>query len=246
MPRSLFPPTTIDDALPIARAIQEHNAGQPMRRVTIFDKLGRKPDSSTSRAMVTASAGYGLTKGNYTSEWIELTDAGKSVLQKNGAEAKVEAVLSVGVFQSFFANYKGASLPSQESATDYLEGQGLTREQAAKCLEVMLRDGREVGLIQEMSGKERIVSRDHALEAVRTRSSDRVAPGGDQVRPLSPATETIREPQVQVPAGGACNPALPTLHIDIQVHIAADAKPEQIEKVFESMARHLFGRTAEA
>lgn len=37
----------------------------------------------------------------------------------------------------------------------------------------------------------------------------------------------------------------PTLHIDFQVHIAADAPPEQIDKIFESMAKHLYGKVAE-
>lgn len=37
----------------------------------------------------------------------------------------------------------------------------------------------------------------------------------------------------------------PTLHIDFQVHIAADAPPEQIDKIFESMAKHLYGKAAE-
>lgn len=32
----------------------------------------------------------------------------------------------------------------------------------------------------------------------------------------------------------------PSLHIDIQVHISPEATPEQIDKIFESMARHLY------
>lgn len=40
-------------------------------------------------------------------------------------------------------------------------------------------------------------------------------------------------------------PAAPTLHIDIQVHIAADAPESQIDQIFESMAKHLYGKTAE-
>lgn len=31
----------------------------------------------------------------------------------------------------------------------------------------------------------------------------------------------------------------PKLHIDIQIHISPDSSPEQIEKIFESMAKHL-------
>ncbi len=37
----------------------------------------------------------------------------------------------------------------------------------------------------------------------------------------------------------------PTLHIDFQVHIAADAPPEQIDQIFESMAKHLYGKVTE-
>jgi hypothetical protein len=34
----------------------------------------------------------------------------------------------------------------------------------------------------------------------------------------------------------------PDLHIDVQIHISADASTEQIEAVFASMARHLYER----
>jgi hypothetical protein len=33
----------------------------------------------------------------------------------------------------------------------------------------------------------------------------------------------------------------PSLHIDIQVHISPEASLDQIDKIFESMARHLYG-----
>jgi hypothetical protein len=36
----------------------------------------------------------------------------------------------------------------------------------------------------------------------------------------------------------------PTLHIDIQVHISADAAPDQIDQIFASMAKHLYGKTS--
>ena len=39
--------------------------------------------------------------------------------------------------------------------------------------------------------------------------------------------------------------AAPALHIDVQVHISADASETQIDKIFESMAKHLYGKTAE-
>ncbi len=36
--------------------------------------------------------------------------------------------------------------------------------------------------------------------------------------------------------------ALPGVHIDVQIHVAADAKPEQIDQIFASLAKHLYQR----
>lgn len=39
--------------------------------------------------------------------------------------------------------------------------------------------------------------------------------------------------------GGARRGFSPKLHVDIQIHISPDSSPEQIDKIFESMAKHL-------
>ncbi len=46
-------------------------------------------------------------------------------------------------------------------------------------------------------------------------------------------------PQVHEPVQGQYGPAL---HIDIQIHISAESTPQQIDKIFESMAKNLYGR----
>ena len=38
----------------------------------------------------------------------------------------------------------------------------------------------------------------------------------------------------------------PTLHIDIQIHVSPEASAEQIDKIFESMAKHIYGPQAKA
>lgn len=35
----------------------------------------------------------------------------------------------------------------------------------------------------------------------------------------------------------------PSLHVDVQVHISPDASPDQIDQIFASMAKHIYGRT---
>jgi hypothetical protein len=32
----------------------------------------------------------------------------------------------------------------------------------------------------------------------------------------------------------------PAIHINLQIHISADASPEQIDQVFASMAKHVY------
>src|SRR4051794_7193771 len=62
----LFPAVPFEEALTIANAIQKHAAGQKVRRLTLFDSLGKSPDSGASRQLITNSNKYGLTKGSYT------------------------------------------------------------------------------------------------------------------------------------------------------------------------------------
>jgi hypothetical protein len=35
--------------------------------------------------------------------------------------------------------------------------------------------------------------------------------------------------------------AFPSIHLDIQIHISSDAKPEQIDQIFLSMSKYLYG-----
>lgn len=54
------------------------------------------------------------------------------------------------------------------------------------------------------------------------------------VHVTDPSHEQDAKPQLQ--------PDGPVLHLDIQIHIPADAKLEQIDQIFASMAKHLYGR----
>jgi hypothetical protein len=69
----------------------------------------------------------------------------------------------------------------------------------------------------------------------------------------SPSTSTetaIQTGPLHIPAAAA-SPSAPSLphskggpavHIDIQVHISPESTVEQIDKIFEAMAKHLYGR----
>lgn len=74
-----FPSTSFGEALFLANAIQEHGSGQKIRRLTLFEALGRAPDSGPSRKLITSSGQYGITIiGSYNAEYFELTPVGLS------------------------------------------------------------------------------------------------------------------------------------------------------------------------
>ena len=63
----------------------------------------------------------------------------------------------------------------------------------------------------------------------------------DPVESSTPATEPdSNDDQSKSPQ--ADQPFSPELNINIQVHISSDATAEQIDKIFESMAKHLFNQ----
>jgi Family of unknown function (DUF5343) len=65
--------------------------------------------------------------------------------------------------------------------------------------------------------------------------------------PVSASTETFETSALHQPVGVSApsrtqgRGASPNLHIDVQVHVSADASPEQIDQIFASMAKHLYG-----
>ena len=78
---------------------------------------------------------------------------------------------------------------------------------------------------------------------------------GKVKKKASPAKRTARESQEsnktekphevvepEPPTPPAKSNGGPTVHLDIQIHIPADATPEQIDQIFSSMARHLYAK----
>jgi len=57
--------------------------------------------------------------------------------------------------------------------------------------------------------------------------------------PAAETTKTTTEHAGAGDDGGARRGFSPKLHVDIQIHISPDSSPEQIDKIFESMAKHL-------
>lgn len=62
---------------------------------------------------------------------------------------------------------------------------------------------------------------------------------------LNLSVESTHRPVREASSGNAPinSPNGPSVHIDIQVHIAPESTPEQIDQIFKSMGKHLYGKT---
>lgn len=83
-----FPALTFPEAVKLADGIQTFASGQKVRRLVLFESLKEEPDSLGSRKLITASGQYGLTKGGYQAEFLELTEEGNEATNEEAPVGK--------------------------------------------------------------------------------------------------------------------------------------------------------------
>ena len=67
------PAWTFEQSLALAEAIQKFASGEKVNRLTLFKALDKSPTSSSSQNLITNSMKYGLTRGSYAADYLELT-----------------------------------------------------------------------------------------------------------------------------------------------------------------------------
>lgn len=166
----LFPAASFEEALTIPNAIQKHAAGQKVRRLTLFDQIGKSPDSGASRQLVVNANKYGLAKGSYTAEHLELTPNGKvatgseaSPRDKLAARFKL-AIENVPPFKALYEHLKGNRLPAVSVLQDLAKENGVPAEDAKECVETFIVNAKYLGLLKPIAGAERIIPIDQVLE----------------------------------------------------------------------------------
>src|SRR2546427_337235 len=122
-----FPGTTFESVLPLAKVIFDHaGASREMRRLTVFDKLGKGPESGPSRMLIINSARYGLTTGGVQAEVLKLTEEGVLVLDPSTSPAKSTqakfdlAIKNIAPFNALYEKFKNGKLPAPEVMKDAL------------------------------------------------------------------------------------------------------------------------------
>jgi hypothetical protein len=218
----------------LAHTIQQHGLDGALRRITVFDRLSRSAESGPSRQLVTDSGKYGLTSGGYQAEYLKLTEDGaKAVNPQTDAQQRKRvqfelAVKRIEPFNMLYERLKDKRVPALDVMKDQLDA--IPEADREQCCRVFMENARYLELIRDEAGGDRIIGLDQALE---------------QLPAAPPPHERASQPVKSTKQGeGATSPAPaePTLHIDVNIHIDSAASAEQIDQLFASMARHLYGR----
>ena len=165
-----YPSSPFEEVIVLAETLFKTGSGLPVRRLTVFDELGKSPDSSASRDLVTNSNKYGLTKGGYTAEQLELTDIGRRIVDpeykpREQARAKIEAAIkSIEIFNVLYESVEGKKLPTRSFLVDACKGNGISEEHVEEAVDTFILNLRSVGLLKALSGAERVVPVDMALD----------------------------------------------------------------------------------
>lgn len=166
-----FPAASFQEAAELAEAMVEIAGGaREVRRVTLFDHLGRSPESGPSRQAVTNSSRYGLTEGGYQAEILKLTDEGitavsPEVLPREQTRARFHlAIEGIEPFKALYERFSGNKLPAQQVMRDFLMEHQLSEDDAKEAVELFIVNARYLGLLRTMSGAERFVTLDHLLD----------------------------------------------------------------------------------
>jgi hypothetical protein len=165
-----FPASDFEEPLEFAKQILEFGAGQPVRRVSLFNHIGKSSESGGSRQLITNAGKYGLIKGSYQAEQLELTPDGKKaadeqIQSRERARARVElAIIGIEPFKGLYERFKSLKLPAKAAMVDAAKEMGVSNDAAEEAVDTFVVNLRFTGLLQTLSGADRIITIDHLLE----------------------------------------------------------------------------------
>lgn len=167
-----FPAGSFEEAVEFAKSIFRVGSGNPIRRLTLFNELGKSPESSASRQIITNSGKYGLITGSYKADQLALTPDGIRAIDEEGpsrdrAKARIKlAIQDVELFRALYERFVGNKLPARSVLIDAAKESGVSDDAVEEAVDTFVVNLKFVGLLQTLSGADRIVTIDHLLDAI--------------------------------------------------------------------------------
>lgn len=164
--KGVFPRLSLKKALELPRAIYAVGQGEPVRRLKVFDHLGKAPGSGPSRVLIIVSGMYGLTDGGFQADYLKLTDLGKRVATNENLGLIYEILFKNDIFSKFIEYWKEKALPEEDIASDWLiRTFSLTPDDAKSFWAVIKENIQDYQLTEQLSGKRVVISKEVALQS---------------------------------------------------------------------------------
>ena len=242
-PNKPFPSVTFEQALVLPQGVVDLGYNDRIQRLTLMNELQMSPNSSRTRELISSSLRYGLTEGSYSSPTLSVTAEGKRVCTSSmstDADKKLGFSLAIQRFEPFLTLYntlKGNRLRQGPVLLDELRELGVPDAACAQAADTFTKNLHFLGLVRDVSGSDYVDDIDSWPQDEPIASE---TPHAVQVRsePVPSAPEVLSP----VPTSKEVASVEPAVHINVQIHIDSSAAPEQIDRIFASMARHLYGR----
>lgn len=192
-----FPASTFEEPLEFAKEIFRIGSGQSVKRLTLFDQLGKSPESGPSWQLIINAGKYGLTKGGIAAESIELTPEGQKAVDEQVTpreQARVRAqlaIFNIEPFNRIYEKFVSNKLPAHAVLIDAAKDADIDADHAAEAVDTFVVNLRFAGLLRTLSGAERIISLDMLLGDLPAAS---ITPG--QVS-AHPATQLVTSEHAQ-------------------------------------------------
>ena len=141
-----------------------------------MDKLGRSATSGTTRQLFTNSSKYGITKGSYNTDWLELTPEGGLVVddtqpERDRLKAKFTlAIERISPFKKLYEEYANKRVPAVEVMRDFLQESGETVSDYQECIDLFIVNAKYIGLLRTISGTETLIPIEQALDDLPTKA----------------------------------------------------------------------------
>jgi hypothetical protein len=167
-----FPASTFEEALQLATSVFEFGSGQPVRRLSLFDHIGKSPDSGPSRQLITNAGKYGLLKGSYSADFLELTPDGRLSVDEEGpsrerTRAQIRlSIEQIDVFKRLYERFVGNKLPAKAALIDAAKELEVAPDALEEAIDIFIVNLRYLGLLRTLSGADRIVSVEHLLDSL--------------------------------------------------------------------------------
>ena len=134
--------------------------------------MKRSPTTHSTQVLITNSGKYGITKGSYLAEWLELTPDGLLACDPNavsrdrlGAQFRL-AIEHIAPFKRLYDEYVGKRLPAREVMKDVLATTDLDAKGRDECVDLFVVNVTDLGLLRQIGGAQTLVSIDAALDSI--------------------------------------------------------------------------------